>query len=126
MKSYSIKRIAEELNIGLDAARIVRQIVRGELDREQLYTLSPRVEDWAERQCYNRPRCSEVAMQVLSEVIGGFGVEGLEKSDSHGDGRYSDYIDYINTGDTYSVTILRDGSRYWIGTWGDVAERQLA
>lgn len=123
MKSYTIKRIAQELNINQEAARIVRRIVRGELSRQQLYALSTCVENWAERECYSRPSCAEVAMQVLNDIVGGYGVEGLEKPDSHGDGRYSDYINYINTGDTYSATILRDGSRYWIGTWGDIAER---
>jgi len=123
MKSYTITRIAKELNISHDQARTVRAIVRGDLDRTAIYAVAPKTEHWAEVECYNRPRLYEVRMAALNEVIGGYGVEGIEKPDSHGCGRYEDFIDYINTGDTYSATILYDGGRYWIGCWGDVVER---
>ena len=123
MKSYTVKRIAQELNIDRAQAYTIRQIVRGELNREALYALSPRVEKWAEQECYNRPSLREVAMETINDIMRAHGIESIEKPDAHGDGRYSDYIDYINTGDTYSTTILRDGSRYWIGTYGDTTEK---
>ena len=62
-------------------------------------------------------------METINDIMRAHGIESIEKPDAHGDGRYSDYIDYINTGDTYSTTILRDGSRYWIGTYGDTTEK---
>jgi hypothetical protein len=123
MKSYSIKRIAQELNINPEIAGKVRAIVRGELDREQLYALSPRVEELSELLCYHRPSLTNVMLEVINDLIDGFGVEVIEKPNANGDGRYSDYIEYINTGDSYNATVLRDGGRYWIGTFGDIVER---
>lgn len=123
MKSYTVKRIAQELNIDRAQASAIRQIVRGELNRSALYALSPRVEKWAEQECCNRPSLREVAMQTINDIMNAHGIEGIEKPDAHGDGRYSDYIDYVNTGDTYSTTILRDCGRYWIGTYGDTVEK---
>lgn len=125
MKSYSIKRISSELSVDKPTAKLIRSIVRGELNREALYTLAPDVERWAEVECYNRPNLREVHMQVIDYLMGGHGVEAIEKATSHGDGRYSDYIDYVNTGDAYKLTVIHDGGRYFIASWADVAERHI-
>jgi hypothetical protein len=37
--------------------------------------------------------------------------------DNHG------YCDYINFGDTYDTTIVHFESRFFVGCWGDIAER---
>jgi len=123
MKSYTAKRIAHELNIDKHAASLIRRIVRIEMNRQDIYAASPKTEQWAERDCYHRPSMDAIRMHAIDRIIGGSGVESIEKPDAHGDGRYSDYIDYVNTGDTYNVTILRDGGKYWIGTYGDTVEK---
>ena len=33
------------------------------------------------------------------------------------------FVDYLNTGDSYSVTLYRWRGRYYVGCWGDLAER---
>lgn len=123
MKSYTVKRISHDLNIDKHAASLIRLIVRHELDREAIYAASPSTEQWAEQECYHRPSMPAIRMHAIDRIIGGSGVESIEKPDAHGDGRYSDYIDYVNTGDTYSATILRDCGKYWIGTYGDTVEK---
>ncbi len=75
------------------------------------------------RQCYNHPSAEELAMSAINELIGGHGVEGIEV-----DGEY--VAEYVNTGDTYSATILREygflGSEYHLTSWGDFLEEREA
>lgn len=64
--------------------------------------------------------CEGQAMQDLNELLGGLGVEPIR------DPRDSDDViaEYINTGDTYSGTILRDieTGEFLLTTWGDWCE----
>jgi hypothetical protein len=122
MKSYSVKRIAQLLSIDEGNARIIRAIVRGDMDRAAILEACPSAER-RERECYNTPPLADVQMYAIDGLIGGYGVESIEKPDSSGCGRYDDYIDFVNTGDTYSTTILRDGNKWWIGCMGDTVER---
>lgn len=52
--------------------------------------------------------------------LGTFGVEGSCFKDS-----YTSGLSYLNSGDTYEVTILfrSDRERFWVGSWGDFVER---
>jgi hypothetical protein len=122
MKSYSIKRIAKELSIDTDKARILRAIVRGDMDRVAILEAVPAAEQ-RERECYNTPPLNDLKMYAVNSLMDGYGVESIEKPDSSGCGRYDDYIDFINMGDTYSATVLRDGNKWWIGCMGDTVER---
>lgn len=60
-----------------------------------------------------------VALHAMDELLDTHGVEALR--DKHGDAVY----DFLNTGDTYAVTLLLklDTDRLIIGTWGDIVER---
>lgn len=120
MKSYTIKRIATLLGISEEQAKKARAIVRGEYTVAQLLDEFPEMEKWY-RQCGNAPRVHEVRLSALNETIGGFGVEGLPLCE--GVMRHDEYADYINMGDTYTNTIIRHAGRYYIGTWGDLAEK---
>lgn len=122
MTSYSVKRIAQELRIEESNARIIRAIVRGDMDRAAILEAVPAAGQ-RERECYNTPPLDDLKMYAINSLMDGHGVESIEKPDSSGCGRYDDYIDYINTGDTYSTTVLRDGSKWWIGCMGDTVER---
>lgn len=88
----------------------------------------PAVTAWAEK-CYHDPRDSEDAyaeclMTALNAIIGGYGTEAIE-------GRYVDryhfniQAEYVNTGDTYSTTVLLDHEtdRLQITTFGDWVEK---
>ena len=48
---------------------------------------------------------------------GTFGVESILGSSD------SDTIDYLNTGDTYELTVLYYRERFTVGNWGDIVER---
>jgi len=96
-------------------AKKVRELMTGKTDPEDYQS----VKTWLS-QCYNRPSKKELIMEALNEVIGGYGVEVLR-------GRYVDSYHgdiqaaYINTGDTYSATILLDHETgdFHVTTWGD-------
>lgn len=66
-------------------------------------------------ECYHTPSVSDVRLHVLDALAGTHGVEAFETR--HG------WCEYLNAGDTYSVTLVRYRGRYRVTTWGDIAER---
>jgi hypothetical protein len=63
------------------------------------------------------------ALEYANELIGGYGVEYIAHRDdtswrSHG-------LQYVNTGDTYSATVVYDwhtGRFLWGADWGSIVE----
>ena len=51
--------------------------------------------------------------------LGTFGVEYIQK----GSNRLSPAITYLNTGDTYELTILYVNGQFRVGCWGNYVER---
>jgi hypothetical protein len=98
-----------------ETAKQVRGLITGKIDPETIEAVS----NWV-GQCYHRPSDDELIMAALNAVIGGYGTEVVR-------GRYVDnyhqdiQASYINTGDTYSTTILLDHEtgNYQVTTWGD-------
>jgi hypothetical protein len=75
---------------------------------------------------YNYPKLHEIIMQSVCELLSGYAVEGIEKPTSHGCGRYIDYIDYINMGDSYATTLFFDlekKRKFFVSTLADVVEQ---
>lgn len=72
--------------------------------------------NWVD-QCHSYPSPQELVMSALNDMIDGFGIEAIRNPDN------SDHIlaTYVNTGDTYSVTVVYDHERdeYVLTTWGD-------
>ena len=63
------------------------------------------------------------AFAKINKLIDGYGVE---YSQSTKDSSVALWIEYVNTGDTYSPTILYDYEKqhYYLTTWGDIVEKQ--
>lgn len=68
------------------------------------------------RECYNPPTTSDVRLHCLDALLGTFGVEDFQT-------RNGTWVEYLNTGETYSPTIVRMNGNYRIASWGDIAER---
>lgn len=68
------------------------------------------------RECYNPPTTSDVRLHCLDALLGTFGVEAFQT-------RNGTWVEYLNTGETYSPTIVRMNGHYRIASWGDIAER---
>lgn len=64
--------------------------------------------------------CEGKTMQDLNDLLGGFGVEPIRNPEDSDD----IVAEYINTGDTYNTTILRDieTGEFLLTTWGDWLE----
>lgn len=62
---------------------------------------------------------SYAALKEVNDIIGGFGVEYIEK----GDGDNSPSIEYVNLGDTYKTTLLWVNRRFDVCDWGYYVER---
>jgi len=84
------------------------------------------VEQWI-NQCYSMPRDSELILQALDEILEGYGVESID-----GDSYINSYYrysrgSYINTGDTYSQTLVLDhkNDTIHLTSWGDFVETQI-
>ena len=75
------------------------------------------VRDWI-RQCYHEPRYYDRMLCAANEICGTCGVEGFRARNGY-------YWEYLNTGDTYTPTLLlnRTTGRFAVTSWGDIVER---
>lgn len=58
----------------------------------------------------------EIKMAALDALARTSGVETIALGDNS-------FVDYLNTGETYRVTLYRWRGRYSVGCWGDLVER---
>ena len=96
------------------------QEIRALLEGKRKTTDYESVKEW-ESQCYLYPSYGERLMCAINEIIGGYGVDAIYKND--GDGTPA--FEYVDMGDPYTVTILRNmrTGRITVGAWGDIVER---
>jgi hypothetical protein len=69
--------------------------------------------------CYNPPSFHDLKMAMADELCDTYGVEYIPR----GSNSKSPAIEYLNTGDTYTTTLLFVKSRYRVGCYGDIVER---
>lgn len=67
------------------------------------------------KECYNPPEWYDVRLCVLDSLGKSFGVEGIQFNDGS-------WITYLNTGDTYSATLIYYKGKYIVTSWGDLVE----
>lgn len=79
----------------------------------------PQTSAWI-RQCYNMPDDTALIMSAINDLTGGFGVEALR----HPNDESKLVAEYVNQGDTYATTILRDmeSGEYILTSYGDWLE----
>jgi hypothetical protein len=74
-------------------------------------------------ECLHSPKTYDVRMHVLDSIAETHGVEYI----NHRDDTFTQAqgLDYLNTGDTYALTIIRNCAtgRYRVASWGDIVER---
>lgn len=64
-------------------------------------------------------RDSMLAIEAAYTDLGTFGVEHI----SEGSNQRSPAVDYLNTGDSYELTVLYVSGQFRVGSWGDIVER---
>jgi hypothetical protein len=77
------------------------------------------------RQCYNPPGLAYMRLTALNVEAGTYGAEAVWRvGEEPGDCTSSPAFEYLNTGDTYALTLIRwAGGRYQVASWGDIVER---
>lgn len=117
-------RIAEEFNVSLFDANLALLIIRGRVKPEDHPRRFPATNYWL-NSCYNLPRRKEIKMEALNELLQCCGVEAISVEGEFIDSYNRDIVaTYLNTGDTYSPTILYDNrnSVFKLTSWGDFYE----
>ena len=109
MRTPSIKTLRRVFG---DKAPQAKRILQ--MDRSQLIELPAGAARVAE--CYHAPKTYDVRLHCLDALGETFGVESFELKDGR-------YCDYLNTGGTYTETLLRVHGNYRVTCWGDIAER---
>lgn len=99
------------------AARMILALGREPDGRARLLDSSAAARDMVARS-YGHPKFYQLQLAALVELGADDGIYGAEGFRTpHG------YVCYLNTGDPYSLTLLRFPSGHWkLGTWGDVVE----
>ena len=99
-----------------EAARLTHAIVTART-REELEAM-PVYEIYYERigrKMYHHHSLDELKLRMADIALGGFGVEAFET-------RKNGWCEYVNFGDTYSITLVRFNGKFLVTTWGDIAE----
>jgi hypothetical protein len=109
MRTPSIKTLQAVFG---DKAPIAKSILQ--MTRAQLLELPAGAARAAE--CYHSPKTYDIRLHCLDALGESYGVEAFELENGT-------YCDYLNTGDTYSPTLLRVNGDYQVACWGDIAER---
>ena len=113
-------KIAAWMTCTLETAATARALMRGEIPTLDNPAF-PKTCEWV-NSCYNQPRRICRIMAALVELFECYSSEAIW-GDS---GEFGwPVAEYLNTGDTYSPTILfrRDLGRFQLTTWGDFYER---
>lgn len=120
MRAPSIKTLVSRLHwIDEKQAAIVRGLIRGDIEPDTI----PQTAAWL-RDCYNRPRRSELTMHAINAVIECYGVESIDDGRAYC-GRYlAPRAIFANTGETYCNTIIYDyrSGTYKVQSFGDFVE----
>jgi len=116
-KNYpSVKTIQKIKGVDFESAILARLIMQAK-SREELEVLDLSVYKtyWQKtgQQMYNPHSLNELKMQLLDIVLNGYGVEG------HKVNKKGDYVEYINFGDSYDMTVLLFQNRFIVSCWGD-------
>ena len=108
LRSPSIKALRQLF--GADAPKAKKYLKMSRLQLLQLPAGAARLAE-----CYYEPTTQDIRMTCLNALGGFHGVEGFTT-------RRGECL-YLNAGDTYALTLLRYGSSYQLGCWGDIVDR---
>lgn len=74
-------------------------------------------------ECFHPPKTYNVRLHVLNSIAETYGVEYIAHEHDTFHTVYG--LDYLNTGDSYTKTIIYDHSkgRYVVAAWGDIVEK---
>lgn len=112
-----VEYVADTLNIDEGQAQAVIDLVTDRLDPE----IVDGVREWT-RRCIHRPTGIGLVMYAIDRVTEGHGVEGVRSDD---EGSHGADFEYVNQGDTYTMTVVFDHrtNQFLMTTMGDMIEQ---
>lgn len=127
MNVPSENRLMEYLRIERPIAKQLREVMRGDLNENEL---CERYTDCADldRQCYTSPGYHYLEETAINQLIEGHGAESIGAELSRWDSVQKlacvPSHTYINMGDTYIATLIRNNAtgRWTVSSWGDLVE----
>jgi len=117
MNYPSIKTLTSRLNIDSATAKIVRGLMKGDVEPDTI----PATKDWID-ECFIRPFDDELIMHAIDAVLENFGIKSMgENLGSFY--RFASQYSYSNPGDNYAGTVILDNEtgRFIICGWADIA-----
>jgi hypothetical protein len=130
VRAPSIKRLTSDLkDVDIAKAKLIRRIIKGDIDELLIVDseLSKTYDIHNSRLTLIHHTTGEIRDKLLDTVLGTFGVEyvfrtseGLQTSMSMPDDRIIGK--YLNAGDTYAPTLIRQKGSWRIGTMADLCE----
>jgi hypothetical protein len=76
-----------------------------------------------DRQSYNPQPRHMRKLVACNEALGLFGIEYCTNRDRYPSGDDPKAFEHINTGETYCETLCYRNGRFFVASWGDIAER---
>jgi hypothetical protein len=104
----SIKTLSIVFGAESKRARTILEMKRAQL--EELPACEARI-----RECYHAPDTYDLRMTALDELAGTHGVEWIRTR--------AGYCVYLNSGDTYTKTLMKFRGRYIVSDCGTILER---
>jgi len=114
----SIKTIMQVNRVDYDTAKLARFILVAK-NRDVLESLKVYEQYYQEtgKFMYNPHSLPELKLYMLNIVLGLYGIEAIQNNND-------DWLEYLNTGDTYNATIIYYHGRFSVNSWGDIVERE--
>lgn len=110
MRLPSIKTLSDVFSDPKKARKIL------EMSRAELIENCPAAAE-RDRTSHHPHKTYVLRMEALNEIEPGlYGVESFQT-------RNGEYVEYLNTGDTYATTLIYFRGRYSVGSWGYIAEK---
>ena len=125
MNYPSIKSLQQINGIDRDKAKAIRAVLRLGRSEALRYESASRLENHS----YNPQATHTLKLEACNEIIGGYGVEGTEYPAGYWANCQAPpkYVEYINMGDTYEITlcrvVIRGKVSYRVSDWGTIVER---
>lgn len=127
LKKRSAEYLARFFDIPLTQAQNLQKIAQS--NRATLETLATqpeytKVNQWINEFRYHPLKTHEIRLELLNSCLNLHGVESI-KINEESLGMYaSDYVTYLNSGDSYNNTIIYYKGRYILSTLGDFLEKK--
>jgi hypothetical protein len=111
MISPSIRKLQTLPGISIDQAREMKRVFL--MNRREMLEY-PGIRDFAQK-FYNPAPNYILRMEILNRIFNTHGLESFET-------RKGEYVQFLNVGDPYILTIIRFRGNYRVSDWGSIAE----